>query len=110
MDSNTFYLTRNPVPEISRTQTAADDTPSSNQKKRYMKGGCPFINGPQLLNPLERCSKLNKHNLLIIGYTKIASLTFFGKNSLVRGLGQYSLTAVFENTQDKSLSLKYDFD
>lgn len=67
------------------------------------------MHGPQLLNPFGRCSKLTKHNLLIIGYTKIASLTFFGKNSLVRGLGQYSLTAEFENTEDTSLGPKYDF-
>lgn len=55
------------------------------------------------INPCGRCSKLNEYNLLITGYTKIASLTFFG-NSLVRGPSQSPgwLTAAFKNTQNSS--------
>lgn len=40
---------------------------------------------PELLDPYGRCSKLNKLNLLITGYTKIAFLTFFGETVLLEG-------------------------
>lgn len=81
-----------------KLKTAAEDFSFSTQKKRWTHASHSVS-----INPCGRCSKLNEYNLLITGYTKIASLTFFG-NSLVRGPSQSPgwLTAAFKNTQNSS--------